>query len=99
MNIPDQFIKLGIQKIVVTSLTRRETMLYREKTGLDIKLQTKLIITIRGFQHLLDSGHITGIGRGGRYDNNPLTYGDFHNLKTVFKNQIFFLLIGVVFRI
>ena len=42
MNIPDQFIKLGIQKIVVTSLTRRETMLYREKTGLDIKLQTKL---------------------------------------------------------
>lgn len=82
------------KKVVITSLNTYEAIRYSLILGLDVWPNSRLIMTNRTAQHILDSGHFTGTGIKNKKDLNPLTQYDIISLPQVFKRPDKIIFVG-----
>ena len=82
------------KKVTITALNYYESIRYSLDLKLDIPCGARLIITQDGVRHLMNSGHLTGVGRHHRTDTNHLSDADLSALPKIFKSPDVIKIVG-----
>ena len=76
---------VGKSKVAeITSMNKYEIMKYSEMLGVK-SIPPRVVLSQNAFRHMINSGHITGVGKNGRVDNLPMTAQDLANIKDLIK--------------
>lgn len=76
---------VGKSKVAeITSMNKYEIMKYSEMLRVK-SIPPRVVLSQNAFRHMINSGHITGVGKNGRVDNLPMTAQDLANIKDLIK--------------